>query len=65
MKTDKFIAVDVVVLEVGNEVPVFHPRGHDAEARVTSHLDPCDCQNIGIRDLFGHEHLLAEVLRVT
>lgn len=50
------------VSEVGVHVPVFHPYRYDAELGVAIHLDPFDCQNVGIHDLFGNQHLLTKPL---
>jgi hypothetical protein len=64
--TDKFHAVgDLVILEIGMEIPEVHPFGHDAQVQALSHLDSLDCQDIFVFDMFGNQHLLAESLKVT
>ena len=63
--TDKFHAVgDLIILEIGMEIPVVHPFGHDAQLQALGHLDSLDCQDIFVFDVFGNQHFLAEPLKV-
>jgi TRAP-type mannitol/chloroaromatic compound transport system permease large subunit len=62
--TDKFHAVgDLIILEIGMEIPVVHPFGHDAQLQALGHLDSLDCQDIFVFDVFGNQHFLAEPLK--
>ena len=71
IQTNQVNAVEVLIttfFEVGAHVPVFHPWRHDAKARGIRgirNLDSNDCQDVGIRNVFGNQHLLTEPLRVT
>ena len=65
-RTDKFSTVsDLVILEVGVHIPVFHPFGHDAKLGLIDHLDTLDRQDVVIFDLFRNQHLLAKFLEAT
>ena len=66
LRTDKFNAVgDLIVLEIGVHIPVFHPFGYNGRLERIGHLDPLDRQDVVVYDLFSDEHLLAESLKVT
>ena len=57
---------DLIVLEKGMHIPVFHPFGHDAKVELSiNHLDSRDRQDVVVFDLFGNQHLLTEPLEVT